>query len=300
VTAPCVIGVDVGGTKILAGVLDGGGAVLERHEVPTPTGSQDELIEGLLAAAETLLDERVAAVGYGLPSRIDQRTGTVVFSTNIPLNGVPFRERAAERLGVPAAIDNDGNVAALAEWRLGAGRGTRDLLVLTLGTGIGGGLIIDGRPYRGWAELGHVVVQADGPPCQGSCTGRGHLEAVASGSAADRAAERLWGDAAGAEQLVERARSGDAQAVDALAELGRLLGAGIGSLVNVFNPELVVLGGGFGSGADELLLGPALEVARREALAPAGERLRIVEAQLGEEAGLVGAGLLALELLDGA
>jgi glucokinase len=297
VTAPRVIGVDVGGTKILAGVLDRDGTVLRRHEVATPTGSQDALLDGLVQAVRALAGEEVAAVGFGLPSRIDRHTGATLGAVNIPLGDLPFREVMAERLGLPTAVDNDANVAALAEWKLGAGRGAGDLVMLTLGTGVGGGLVLDGRPYRGWAELGHVVVVAGGEPCQGACTGHGHLEAVASGSAADRAAQRLWGAGAGAEELVGRAQQGDEAACEALAQIGRLLGAAIGSFVNVFGPEVVVIGGGFGVGAGELLLGPALESAREEALPPTGETLRIVEAQLGADAGLVGAGLLAFELV---
>ena len=296
-TAPRVIGVDVGGTKILAGVLDADGVVLERHEVPTPVGSQDALLAALVEAVSSLPADGVAAVGFGVPSRIDQRAGMITGSTNIPLVDLPFRDVMGERLGLPVALDNDANVAALAEWRVGAGRGSRDLVMLTLGTGVGGGVVVDGRPYRGWAELGHIVVLADGPRCQGSCTGRGHLEAVASGNAADRVAQKLWGADAGAELLVERACTGDADAVEALAGIGRLLGAGIGSFVNIFNPEVIVIGGGFGLGAFDLLHAPALETARREALTPAGERLRIVRAELGEEAGLIGAGLLAAELI---
>jgi glucokinase len=292
-----VIGVDVGGTKILAGVLDLDGAVLERREVPTPTDSQDALLDRLVDSVRALPQEAVQAVGFGLPSRIVQATGATLGSVNIPLGELPFRDVMRDRIGLPVGVDNDANVAALAEWRRGAGRGTRDMLMLTLGTGVGGGVVIDGRPYRGFAELGHVVVVADGDPCQGRCTGRGHLEAVASGTAADRRAQRLWGPNAGAEQLVERAKAGDAAAVAEMAALGRLLGAAIGSFVNIFGPEVVVLGGGFGIGAGDLLLGPALEVARREALAPSGERLRVVDAELGEEAGLIGAGLLAAELV---
>jgi glucokinase len=297
VSEPRVIGVDVGGTKILAGLLSRAGAVLDRNEVRTPTASQSALVDALVAAVQSLSGEGVGAVGFGLPSRIDQRTGSVVGSVNIPLGDLPFRDVMSDRLGLPVALDNDANLAAFAEWALGAGRGTRDMVMLTLGTGVGGGVVIDGRPYRGWAELGHVVVVADGPPCQGTCTGRGHLEAVASGTAADRAARRLWGEEAGAELLVERAQQGDPQAVEALAEIGRLLGAGIGSFVNVFDPEVVVIGGGFGVGAGSFLLGPALEVAQRESLRTEGEPLRLVEAELGEEAGLIGAGLLAAELL---
>jgi glucokinase len=297
VTAPRVIGVDVGGTKILAGVLDPDGAVLERREVPTPTASQDELLDALAASVQALPQDDVRAVGFGVPSRIDQRTGIALGAVNIPLRDVPFRDLMQERLDLPVGVDNDANLAAYAEWRLGAGRGTSSMLMLTLGTGIGGGVIIDGRPYRGWAELGHVVVVADGDPCQGTCTGRGHLEAVASGTAADHRAQRLYGPDAQAEELVQRAREGDAAARAELAEMGHLLGAAIGSFVNVFGPELVVLGGGFGMGAWDLLLPSALEAARREALAPAGDELRVVGAALGEEAGLIGAGLLAAELL---
>jgi glucokinase len=297
VSAPRVIGVDVGGTKILAGVLDPDGGVLERREVPTPTGSQDALLDGLAASVQALAQEEVRAVGFGLPSRIDQPTGRALGAVNIPLRDVPFRDLMQERLRLPVGVDNDANLAAYAEWRLGAGRGTRTMLMLTLGTGIGGGVIIDGRPYRGWAELGHVVVVADGDPCQGACTGRGHLEAVASGTAADGRARRLLGSDARAGELVERARGGDAAARGELAEMGRLLGAAIGSFFNIFGPELVVLGGGFGLGAWDFLMEPALDVAHREALATAGERIRVVEAALGEEAGLIGAGLLAAELL---
>jgi glucokinase len=297
VDSPRVIGVDVGGTKILAGVLDLDGAVLERHEKPTPTESQDEFLEALVEAVRALPREAVAAVGFGLPSRIDQATGAALgTAVNIPLHEVPFRDVMQEHLGLPVAVDNDANAATFAEWRLGAGRGTRDMVMVTLGTGVGGGVVIDGRLYRGWAEFGHLVVDFDGDPCQGTCTGRGHLEAVASGTAADRRAQRLWGPEAGAEQLVERAREGDPAAREELTQMGRMLGAAIGSLVNIFGPEIVVLGGGFGTGARELLLDPALEVARREVLSPAGERLRVVHAELGEEAGLIGAGLLAAEL----
>ncbi len=297
-TAPRVIGVDVGGTKILAGVIDREGAVRKRHEIATPTGSQDALLDGIVEAIGALDADGVGAVGFGLPSRIDRRTGVTIGSVNIPLGELPFRDVMAERVGLPTAVDNDANVAALAEWKLGAGRGTSDLVMLTLGTGVGGGLVLDGRPYRGWAELGHVVVVAGGERCQGACTGRGHLEAVASGSAADRVAQRLWGGDAGAEELVERAQAGDEAARAALAEIGRLLGAAVGSFVNMFGPEVVVVGGGFGTAAGELLLGPALESARQEALPPAGETIRLVEAELGADAGVVGAGLLALELVS--
>ncbi|HEX4931105.1 MAG TPA: ROK family protein [Gaiellaceae bacterium] len=291
-----VIGVDLGGTKILAGSIDGEGRVLARHEVPTPTSSQAELLEGIAAAVEPLVDETTAALGIGIPSIIDHTSGQALVSNNIPLQDIAVGRLMSERFRVPAAVENDGNLAALAEWRLGAGRGANNMVMLTLGTGVGGGLVLDGALYRGWAELGHMVVVADGPPCQGNCTGRGHLESLASGSAGDRAAEKLWGEGATAELLVGRASEGDEAALEALAGIGHLLGAAIGSLLNIFGTELVVIGGGFGTAAAEFLFPQALEIARREALLDSSRvGLRIVTAELGSDAGLIGAGLLALE-----
>ena len=294
-SADLVIGVDLGGTKMLAGLLDATGGILETREVPTPTDSQEALLAGLEALVEGIADERVRAIGLGIPSVIEQRTGRVLGSTNIPLANLDLRDRLRDRFGLPVALENDANAATLAEHVCGAGRGAANMLMLTLGTGVGGGVVVDGTLFRGWAEFGHVVVQADGEPCQGTCTGRGHLETLVSGTAADRHAEALWGAGSGAEELVERACAGDAGARRALEGMGRLLGAGIGSLVNIFGSELAVVGGGFGMGAFDLLYPTAIEQARREAVAPAVERLRIVAAELDAEAGLVGAGLVALE-----
>jgi len=297
VSALRVIGVDLGGTKILAGAIDVDGRVLERHEVPTPTSSQEELLEAIAAAIEPLAGTGATAIGLGIPSVLDRSTGRALGSINIPLTDFSLHDLLGDRFGIPVAVENDANVAALAEWKLGAGRGAENLVLLTLGTGVGGGVIMDGALYRGWAELGHVVVVADGPPCQGTCTGRGHLEAVASGSAADRAAEKLWGEGATAELLVGRAEEGDSAALEALAGIGHLLGAAIGSFTNIFAPELTIVGGGFGIAASEFLFPEAHEVARREALAPARAGIRIVKAELGSDAGLIGAGLLAFEAI---
>jgi glucokinase len=218
---------------------------------------------------------------------------------NIPLEGVDFRARMQERHGLPVGIDNDANAAAIGEWRAGAARGAQHVIMLTLGTGVGGGLILDGRPYRGatgsGAELGHIVIEYDGPPC--GCGGRGHLETFSAGPAADAAASRLFGEGSKAEQLVERAQAGEGEAVEALAEIGRRLGVGIISLVNVFEPELVVVGGGFGASARDLVLQPARELLAREGLWPARETARIVSAQLGRDAGVIGAGMIAFEAL---
>lgn len=294
-----VIGVDVGGTKILAAVVAPDGTIEARHEEPTEASSTEALFAELDRAVEALRAvHEVAALGFGLPSRIDQRAGRAVASVNLPLENVDFRDRMAERHALPVAIDNDGNAAAVAEWRAGAARGAKHVVMLTLGTGVGGGLILDGRPYRGatggGAELGHVVVEYDGPPCP--CGGRGHLESFASGKAAGAVARELYGPESTARELVRRGEAGERDAVAALTEIGRRLGAGIASFVNAFEPEVVVVGGGFGE-AGELLLAPAREVTARDALAPARDTVRIVEAELGVEAGVIGAGLIAYEAL---
>jgi glucokinase len=166
--------------------------------------------------------------------------------------------------------------------------------MLTLGTGCGGGAVVDGRLFRGWAEFGHIVIEYDGLPCQGSCTGRGHLEPYVTGVAATKLAQAEFGPAVDAHRLVRLANEGEPRAVEILDGIGRRLGAGIGSLVNIFNPELVVIGGGFAAAGD-FVLEPAREILRREALARAGYRVPIVRAELGTAAGLIGAGLVAFD-----
>jgi glucokinase len=295
-----VIGVDVGGTKILAAVVSRDGSLGVRLERPSDHSSQDALLAELDSLVEELhrAEPDAAALGFGVPSRIDQRSGHALKSVNIPLEGVDLRDRMRERHGLPVTLDNDANAAAIAEWQVGAARGARNVVMLTLGTGVGGGLILDGRPYRGatgsGAELGHIVLEPGGPPC--GCGGFGHLESFAAGPAADRVARSLYGDDSNAHELVRRARKGEPEAVEALAGIGRYLGAGIATFVNVFEPELVVVGGGFGE-AGELLLGPAREVVAVEGLEPARDKVRIVEAELGVEAGVIGAGMVAFEAL---
>jgi glucokinase len=293
-----VIGVDVGGTKILAAVADRNGRLLRQAEHPTPTSSQDALVAGVEAAVTEVLDDDVKALGFGVPSRVDQATGIAHGSVNIPLQELRLRDSMSARFALPAEIENDANAAALAEWTLGAGRGSKNMVMLTLGTGVGGGVIIDQRLYRGWAEFGHTVVELDGKPCQGTCTGRGHLESYCTGVAAREAAEKAFGAGADGSDVVRLARDGDVDALGILETIGRYLGAGMGSLVNIFYPEVVVVGGGFGAAAGELVLEPAREVMRREALSPAGDTVRVVPAELGPLAGVIGAALVAFEALD--
>jgi glucokinase len=296
---PQVIGVDVGGTKILAGLIARDGTVVGHREYPTPIENENALLDGLEAAVREFLDGGVVAVGFGIPSQIDQRHGIALGSVNIPLRGVPFRQKMADRLGLPIGIDNDANAAAIAEWKAGAGRGTTDMIMLTLGTGVGGGLILGGKPYRGWfgagAEIGHMVIVHDGLPCR--CGGRGHLESYTSGKAADELAAEAFGPAADAHRLVRLAREGDPLATRILTGIGEHLGSGIANLVNIFNPELIVVGGGFAAAGD-FLFEPAQAVANREVLVSVRDSYRIVRAELGTSAGMIGAGMVAFEALE--
>lgn len=311
----CVIGVDLGGTKLLAGAVDGDLGVHHRALRPAlgvPAPALLDLVIDAVEEARAAASTTVQAVGFGIPCLIDQEHGMAVMAVNLPIVDVPFREIMAERLGLPVFIDNDANVAALAEHRFGAARGTRHAVMLTIGTGIGGGLILDGELFRGstgaGAELGHMVVDLDGPRCQGNCPNHGCLEAVASGTALAREARRLGEErpdsalgaalAAGREitglLTTELAHDGDAAAREALAVVGRRLGVGIANFVNLFNPEVVVVGGGV-LAAGDLLLEPARAEVAARALRPSRDLVRIVPARFGHEAGMVGAAALAFD-----
>jgi glucokinase len=302
-SASKVIGVDVGGTKILVGVIDESGTVLERVQIASPTASTEALLEGLDQAVMKLLGPEIAAIGFGIPSSIDQRSGMVLGTVNLPLQGLCFRQRMRDRFELPVGIDNDANVAAIAEWKAGVGRGANDLVMITLGTGVGGGLILGGKPYRGsvgaGAELGHMVILQDGLPCYGNCTGHGHLEALTSGHAATLAAREQFGPEVDARELVKRGEAGDEPALALLHKIGESLGAAFGSLVNIFNPELIVIGGGFAA-AGELILAPARERMAAESLPNMAELTRVVLAELGPDAGMIGAGFVAFEALENA
>jgi glucokinase len=310
-----VIGVDLGGTKLLAGVIDADLAVHHRTNRPVLGLDQKGLVQMIADAVEqvrTAAGGSIEAVGFGIPCTFDVRTGIAIQAVNAPLHDIAFHEVMAERLGLPVVVDNDANCAALCEARVGVAAGSRELVMLTLGTGIGGGLVLGGEVYHGWlgggAELGHMVVEMDGPPCQGGCPNRGCLESVASGTALVREAslavarrpDTALGRAleAGRELtgplITELAREGDPVARDAIALVGHRVGVGIVSLVNVFNPEYVVIGGGV-SAAGDLLLDPAREIVRERALAPNRDVVRIEPAAFGTDAGMIGAALMARE-----
>ena len=287
-TAARVIGVDLGGTKVLAGVVDSDGKVHETVERPTVTTSQAALLDELASIVRELPQEGVSALGFGIPSRIDHAHGLALGAVNIPIRDVRFADEMRKRLGLPVEMENDASCAAYAEFKLGAGRGTTDMLALTLGTGVGGGVVSGGKLFRAYTVLGHMVIVEDGEPCQGACSGRGHVEAYCSGTAAGKIARRVLGPDATPRDLVE-------QQHPVLGEIGHHLGVAIGSLVNIFGSTRVIIGGGFGIAAFDQLVPAARSAVLRETLAPGGQTLEIVRAELGGQAGLIGAALVAFE-----
>ena len=312
------IGVDVGGTKLLAGVVGPGLEVHHRAQRRIKGLDQQALLDAAVAAVEearAAAGDEVEAVGFGIPCLMDQRTGTAVIAINAPLANIPFADLMAERLGLPVFVDNDANVAALAEHRAGAAQGADEAVVLTIGTGIGGGLILGGQLYRGAigaaAELGHTVIDMDGPPCQGNCPNHGCVEALASGTALEREAARVAeeqpesglgravkaGRALTGPLVVELAHDGDESAIEVVALIGTRLGVAIASFVNIFNPQVVVVGGGV-IAAGELLLEPARAEVAARALPPSKDEVEIVAARFGDEAGMIGAATLAFDGLS--
>jgi glucokinase len=300
--SPAVIGVDVGGTKVAAARI-AGTEVRGQVVHPTDLSGSDALMAGIEAAIAEVSEATGPpdAIGIGMPSQIDFATGTIVSSVNIPFEGVALGEELGARLGVPVYLDNDANCAALAEAQFLGDAPAQNLVMLTLGTGVGGGVVIDGTIFRGahglGAELGHTVIDADGPECPGSCPNRGCLEALASGTALEReATARAGGQRVKGRQVVEAARGGDAGALELLSDLGRWLGIGISNYVNVFEPEHFVIGGGLSAAAD-LYLERAREEAASRALPALFERAQLSVARAGNDAGVIGAGLLAAQEL---
>jgi glucokinase len=310
-----VIGVDMGGTKLLAGAVDGSLGVHHRVQRTLAGLDQATLLRTVAEAVQEVRDNaggEILGVGFGIPALVDQRTGRSVVSVHLPLADVPFADVMAERIGLPVFVDNDANAAVVAEHRAGAAVGADEVVLLTLGTGIGGGLILGGRLYRGavgaGGELGHMVVEMDGPRCQGNCPNRGCIEALASGTALALEARRLAHEqpesglarAAGQGRelagplVTELAHDGDPAACEVLRLIGSRLGVAIASLVNIFNPQVVVVGGGV-IAAGELLLAPARAQVAERALPPSRDVVEVVAARFGVEAGMVGAATLALD-----
>jgi glucokinase len=325
--ARTVIGVDIGGTKVVAGLVRGRlpapGArtraevetpeIINRFTVLTDVDSARGCLDGISRCISDLArgTDEVEGIGVGVASMVDFAAGSVVESVNLPLTDVPLRELLEKRFAVPVVVDNDATAAAIGEHAFGAGVGAREMLMLTLGTGVGGGIIIGGRPYRGAsgaaAEIGHMIIDLNGPKCPANCPNHGCLEAFVAGpamtaaalaearanphSALGRALER--GDAVDSRLLTQLALGGDLAAVAIIERVGEYLGAGLVTLTNIFDPDVIVIGGG-AAAAGELLLAPARRVLATRGLPPARDRVRVVPAVLGPDAGFIGAAALAL------
>jgi glucokinase len=315
-----VLAVDIGGTKIMTALFTSGGKMMAREVTPTLAGeSAPTVIERLCRAIDSILEHnnlvmaRVAGIGVACAGGIDSTNGVVVTpSPNIKnLVNVPLADILREKYGVGVFIVNDASAAALGEYRYGAGRGVKDLVLFTLGTGIGGGIIADGRLYlgaRGGAgELGHMTVDVNGPAC--GCGNTGCLEMLASGRAVERdVISRLKKGEKSillnmvngeieditAEQVGAAARNGDPLALEVLARAAYYLGIGMVNVVNIFNPEMVVCGGGMAELGD-LLIGPGRRMVNERAFSISSQAVRIVTAQLGNEAGVYGAAAFARE-----
>lgn len=312
--SPSFIGLDVGGTKIAAARLSGG-ALVDHALEPTDASDSEALFAELERAVQQVRSDDVAAVGIGLPSVIDFATGRAKTSVNVPIRDVPVRELFGGRIGLPVYVDNDATVAAIAEAHDGDELVAENLVMFTVGTGVGGGLVLGGRPYRGATgaagELGHTLIDTRverGAPAAGpKFPQEGSLESLAAGTALDRLAtaavaahpdsylgrRKAAGDALiNGHDVVDGARAGDEIAAGLLELLGERLGIGIANAINTFDPDVIAIGGGVSS-AGELLLEPAARVARSYVLPGVGEATEVRLARHGAKAGVLGAALLA-------
>jgi len=315
-----VLGVDAGGTKVAAAPVDRTGKMLapplvERSETASQEAFLAALTDTLRRALSQFKVAGLAAVGLACAGTMDAMRGVAVTSPNLPLLEAPVVQHLEEALGVSVVLENDVNAAVWAESVVGAAIGLRHVVMLTLGTGVGGALLLDGRIYRGAGggagELGHTTVLAGGLPCH--CGARGCLEMYAAGPALVRYASarvrdaeldpedallalRKQGQLTGG-AIARLAAQGHPGALEAVQQLAGWLGIGLVNISNVFNPEMVIVGGGVGE-VGEPLLGPAREFLHKHAMAPGRDQVRVVSAKLGNQAGLVGAGLLGWETVD--
>lgn len=312
-----IVGVDLGGTNIVVGALSADGCrQIAMHTQPTlaergAVGVVDRihtLIERVIAEtidAEGVTRDAFLGIGIGSPGPLDRERGIVIVTPNLGWRNFPLRDEIAQRTGLPATLDNDANCATLGEWWQGAARGARNVVGLTIGTGIGGGLILNGRLYHGSSdvagELGHTSIDSTGRRCK--CGNYGCLEAYASGPAiADRAREAIGGGEASilaslvdhqleritAQTVYDAAQLGDAMAREVVRDTARFLGAGVANLLNIFNPDVVVIAGGVTQAGDALFEPLRAEVKRR-AFRPAVDACRILPGTLPGTAGVVGA-----------
>ena len=306
------IGIDIGGTKIAGALVSEEGQIIRELKVPTPASNSDAIADAVVELVNELsVGEQVIAAGIAAAGFIDADRANIVYAPNLSWRNEPFKAKLASRLNIPVFIDNDANAAGWAEYRFGAGAGVKHMVMLTVGTGVGGAVIVDGHMLRGGfgiaAELGHINMVPGGVLC--GCGQKGCLESYGSGNALLRAAKALAasGDAKGARlaelerevgqltgaEVYRAIQEKDPGALELLSDLGSMLGRAVASLVAVLDPELVVIGGGV-SAVGDLLLDP-IRKSYLEHLPARGFRpeLRIEAARLVNDAGVVGAADLA-------
>ena len=316
-----VLGIDIGGTNLVVGsVAEDGSALHALDSEPTHAeAGQTDVLDRLITLAQRTIERTrkevrgadIIGVGVGAPGPLDTKRGIVLLTPNLGWVNLPLRQIIHERLGLPAALDNDANCAVLGEWWMGAARGTRNAIGITIGTGIGGGIIVDGKLYHGASdcagEIGHTTIDTEGRRCK--CGNYGCLEAYASGpniamraveeiraGAVSRLADYVGGDLrqVTAQTVYQAAHDGDQLALEVVNDTAKFLGVGIANLLNVFNPEVVVVCGGVTLAGDRLFDPLRREVARR-AFKPAVSVCRIIPCELSGTAGVYGAAKVYLE-----
>ena len=316
-----VLGIDIGGTNLVVGSVaeDGSTMVASASEPTHSEAGATDVVDRLVGLAERAIattrreapGAEILGVGVGAPGPLDTKRGIVLLTPNLGWVNMPLRQLIHDRLGLPAALDNDANCAVLGEWWVGAARGARHAIGITIGTGIGGGLIVDGRLYHGASdvagEIGHTTIDTEGRRCK--CGNYGCLEAYASGpNIALRAVEEMEAGAESrlralvggdlrkvtAQTVYQAAADGDELALEVVNDTAKFLGVGIGNLLNVFNPEVVVVCGGVTLAGDHLFEPLRREVARR-AFKPAVNACRIVPGELAGTAGVYGAAKIFLD-----
>lgn len=316
---PLSLGIDLGGTKILTAVATAQGKMLSRdHSVTPATKGQEAVVQSILESIGRALEQagiaapQLSAIGVGAPGLSNPETGILFTSPNLPgWRDVPLRDIIEKELGKKAFLINDANAAALGELYFGAAKGAHHFIYITISTGIGGGIIIDGEVYTGSigtaGEVGHMTIDDDGPPC--NCGNRGCWEALASGTAMAREARKqikegartsILGYAEGdvekvtAQVIHNAAKEGDSLAKELITRTGYYVGVGLANLVNIFNPELIVIGGGL-SNIGDMLLEPAYKVAGERAFKESYRTVRFALAKLGRDSGVLGAAAFALQ-----
>ena len=299
-----IIGVDLGGTNLRVALLTQQYKIVDKYSLSTRKfEDKDGLISAILHAIDQIIENNdlakanIVGVGLGLPGPVDTTRGIVHTFTNIPgWKEVNLKRILEQKLDIPVRLDNDTNLMCLAEYRLGKAKGLKNVVCLTLGTGVGGGIIIDGKLYRGSnfvaGELGHMPINEEGPRCK--CGGVACLEAYIGNSRIKSEAQKLFRRDISLEELSALSKRGDARARYIWSELGRRLGIALVGAVNLLNPDAIVIGGGIAN-AGEVLFSTAKKTIAQRAMKVASRHVKVLKAQLGNDAGLIGAAILVKE-----